>query len=148
EFRRLTQNDLARNKAERLEDFADLLEPPTSDEDPDPDKAPWQTLGRHGAPPPVRVPRESAESVAGALTDLRLVIAQRLGIDSDEDVNTLTDQVMWDQQMGREIPVAADGRAARRFWSGVFVASGFALETLMDVMLADLRGRPRPTDDP
>lgn len=146
EFRRLTQNDLAREKAERLEAFADLLEPPVSEEDPEPEKAPWQTLGRHGAPPPVRVSRESAEAVAGALTDMRLVIAQRLGLESDDDVNALTDQVMWDQQMGREIPVAADGRAARRFWSGVFVAAGFALETLMEVMIADLRGRPRPPE--
>ncbi|MCP2262925.1 DUF2017 family protein [Promicromonospora thailandica] len=132
EFRRLTQNDVARAKVDRLEAFAALLDLPSD--------AP-STLGRHGAPPPVRVPREDAEQFAGALTDVRLVIAERLGLKTDEQVMHLTDEIMWDRQAGREIPVATDGRAARRFWSGVFVAAGYAQETLMDVMLAELRGR-------
>jgi hypothetical protein len=122
EFRRLTQNDVAQAKV------------PTGEDAPSP-------LGRHGAPPPVRVPREDAEQFAGALTDVRLVIAERLGLKSDEQVMQLTDEIMWDRQAGREIPVATDGRAARRFWSGVFVAAGYAQETLMDVMLSELRGR-------
>ncbi|GGM25758.1 DUF2017 family protein [Promicromonospora citrea] len=134
EFRRLTQNDVARAKVERLEALAALLDLPTGDDAP-------STLGRHGAPPPVRVPREDAERFAGALTDVRLVIAERLGLRTDEQVTQLTDEIMWDRQAGREIPVATDGRAARRFWSGVFVAAGYAQETLMDVMLAELRGR-------
>jgi hypothetical protein len=92
----------------------------------------------------VRVPREDAEQFAGALTDVRLVIAERLGLKSDEQVMQLTDEIMWDRQAGREIPVATDGRAARRFWSGVFVAAGYAQETLMDVMLSELRGRRPP----
>jgi hypothetical protein len=137
EFRRLTQNDVALAKVERLEVFAALLDLPTGEDAPSP-------LGRHGAPPPVRVPREEAEQFAGALTDVRLVIAERLGLKTDDQVMQLTDEIMWDRQAGREIPVATDGRAARRFWSGVFVAAGYAQETLMDVMLAELRGRRPP----
>lgn len=134
EFRRLTQNDVAQAKVDRLEAFAALLDLPSGEDAPEP-------LGRHGAPPPVRVPREDAEQFAGALTDVRLVIAERLGLKTDDQVMQLTDEIMWDRQAGREIPVATDGRAARRFWSGVFVAAGYAQETLMDVMLAELRGR-------
>ena len=134
EFRRLTQSDVAQAKVDRLKAFAALLDLPTGEDAP-------STLGRHGAPPPVRVPREEAEEFAGALTDVRLVIAERLGLTSDEQITQLTDEIMWDRQAGREIPVATDGRAARRFWSGVFVAAGYAQETLIDAMLTELRGR-------
>lgn len=137
EFRHLTQSDLARSKVSRLENLAELLDPRDA-----PERA-VQQAGRHGAPPPVRVPREDAAAVAGALTDVRLVIAERLRLATDEDVERLTDEVMWDNEAGRDIPPADDDRAATRFWAGVFVAAGYAQESLVEVMLADLRSGQR-----
>ncbi|WP_125774068.1 DUF2017 family protein [Antribacter gilvus] len=133
EFRHLTQADLAQSKVARLEALADLLDPRDA-----PERALAQA-GRHGASQPVRVRREDAAMISGALNDVRLVIAERLRLDSDEDVERLTDQVMWENEAGNEVPVADDERAAARFWAGVFVITGIALESLVDVMLADLR---------
>ncbi|MFE7406617.1 DUF2017 family protein [Isoptericola sp. NPDC057559] len=160
EFRHLTQTDLAAGKVARLVAFADAVD--ASDElSDDP---------RVGAE--IVVPRESAQDFAGALTDLRLVLAERLGLVDDADVETLHDEVFagvededdegWadadDEQRdggdggdggeddGSEVAgwerVGLSG-AERRYWGGVFVAAGFAQESLVEEMLADLRaGRP------
>ncbi len=144
EFRHLTQTDLAAGKVARLVAFADAIDPPdVLPDDP-----------RDGAE--LVVPRESAQEFAGALTDVRLVLAERLGLVDDADVETLHDDVLSgldddeedddgdetdddapDEYAGWE-RVGLTGRE-RRYWGGVFVAAGFAQESLVDEMLADLR---------
>ncbi|MFI2104953.1 DUF2017 family protein [Isoptericola sp. NPDC019693] len=156
EFRHLTQTDLAAGKVARLVAFADALDSPdTLPDDP-----------RDGAE--LVVPRESAQEFAGALTDVRLVLAERLGLVDDEDVETLHEDVLAgldddeddedDETDGTDEDDAEDeddtyagwervgltGRE-RRYWGGVFVAAGFAQESLVDEMLAELRaGRSAP----
>lgn len=149
EFRHLTQTDLAAGKVARLLAFADAIDSP--DELPDDPRAAAEIV----------VPRESAQEFAGALTDVRLVLAERLGMVDDADVEALHDDVLAgldedddedDDEDGTETDDADDapdeyagwervglsGRE-RRYWGGVFVAAGFAQESLVDEMLADLR---------
>jgi hypothetical protein len=162
DFRHLTQTDLAAAKVARLEAFADLIDPDhgASDEDDDladdvdlglVDDAGWSTSGE------VRVAREDAQAFAGALTDVRIVLAERLGLDDDEAVERLHDEVIAGvagDDVDDELDVdddddglAADEREGvvdgeqRRYWGGVFVAAGFAQESLVDEMLADLRAQ-------
>ncbi|MEU2199716.1 DUF2017 family protein [Isoptericola sp. NPDC019482] len=148
EFRHLTQTDLAAGKLARLVAFADAIDSPdVLPDDP-----------REGAE--LVVPRESAQEFAGALTDVRLVLAERLGLVDDQDVETLHDDVLAglddedddtddaddDREETDDAPdeyagwerVGLSGRE-RRYWGGVFVAAGFAQESLVDEMLADLR---------
>ncbi|HWK91286.1 MAG TPA: DUF2017 family protein [Luteimicrobium sp.] len=151
EFRHLTQTDLAAGKVARLVAFADAIDSPDVLAD-DP---------RDGAE--LVVPRESAQEFAGALTDVRLVLAERLGLVDDGDVETLHDDVLsgldddedddgdddGDETESDEDDAAPDEYAGwervgltgreRRYWGGVFVAAGFAQESLVDEMLADLR---------
>lgn len=148
EFRHLTQTDLAAGKVARLVAFADQIDSP--DELPDDPRAGAEIV----------VPREGAQEFAGALTDLRLVLAERLGLVDDADVETLHDDVLAgldddgddsdddDEELDDGDELAGWERvgltgAERRYWGGVFVAAGFAQESLVDEMLADLRaGRP------
>jgi len=144
EFRHLTQTDLAAGKVARLVTFADAIDSPdVLPDDP-----------RDGAE--LVVPRESAQEFAGALTDVRLVLAERLGLVDDADVETLHDDVLAgldaDEDDDLDEPEEADAPdeyagwervgltgSERRYWGGVFVAAGFAQESLVDEMLADLR---------
>ncbi|MCK9792148.1 DUF2017 domain-containing protein [Isoptericola sp. 4D.3] len=149
EFRHLTQTDLAARKVARLLAFADAIDPPDGSAD-DP---------RDGAE--IVVPRESAQDFAGALTDARLVLGERLGLVDDADVEALHDDVLAgleddvDDVDDADDADDADDLAGwervglsgpeRRYWGGVFVAAGFAQESLVDEMLADLRaGRSTP----
>ncbi|SKC77853.1 DUF2017 family protein [Krasilnikoviella flava] len=141
EFRHLTQTDLAAGKVARLLAFADAIESP--DELPDDPRAGAEVV----------VPRESAQEFAGALTDVRLVLAERLGLVDDADVETLHDDVLSGVDEEDEDTDDADDTPdefagwervglsgpERRYWGGVFVAAGFAQESLVDEMLADLR---------
>ncbi|MCA5893382.1 DUF2017 domain-containing protein [Isoptericola sp. NEAU-Y5] len=152
EFRHLTQTDLAARKAARLEAFAQALDP----------------QGGTGTDE-VLVERQDAEDFAGALTDVRLVLAERLALEDDDDVTALHDEVVAglvdpdddgpdDDHPDDDHPDDGgpdDGVDAgpgelgdggfvlapdeRRYWGGVFVAAGFAQESLMDELLADLR---------
>ncbi|ACZ30088.1 hypothetical protein Xcel_1057 [Xylanimonas cellulosilytica DSM 15894] len=132
EFRHLTQTDLAAAKVRGLERFAALLEGAPSDapftEDPDDDDRAV-----------VLVTRENAREFAAALTDVRLVVAQRLGLETDDDVETLHDEVLAGTDPDddeREIDPTV-----RRYWGGIFVAAGFAQESLVGAMLDDHRAR-------
>lgn len=136
EFRHLTQTDLAAGKVARLQAFADAVD---ADDDGGTDGA--SSDGQ------VVVAREAAEDFAGALTDVRLVLGERLGLDDDADVEHLHHEVL----TGLGIVDDADGAdpdetdaagldaEQRSYWGGVFVAAGFAQESLMDEMLAELR---------
>lgn len=84
----------------------------------------------------VTVPREHANAVAGALTDIRLVLAERLGAETDADVEALYTEI--------SRPARGDEGARRRHTVAVFLLAGMLQESLVDGMLADLRGgRPQ-----
>lgn len=153
EFRHLTQTDLAAGKVARLEAFVARTAPDGPDgpdaetgED-DGGRADAAALGVR-VNDEVVVPREEAQDFAGALTDLRLVLAERLGLVDDEDVEDLHDAVLAGLDDDADEPDEPDdgsrdgeGLTAgeRRYWGGVFVAAGFAQETLVTEMLEDLR---------
>jgi hypothetical protein len=131
EFRHLTQTDLAAAKVRGLERFADVVEGASADDDVvDDDDA-----DDRGA---VLVTRDDARQVAAALTDVRLVVAQRLGLETDDDVETLHDEVLADAVGDDDNGLDAD---VRRYWGGIFVAAGFAQESLVGAMLDDHRAR-------
>jgi hypothetical protein len=131
EFRRFTQDDLAARKVGRLVLLARMLV----------DSEPSEVA-------PFAVAREEAEDVAGALTDVRLVLAERLGLRTDEQVEGLYDELDRegddgpdDGEVGGEV-----GGAPRRFLVSVFLLTGLLQESLVDGMLADLRaGRGGPS---
>ncbi len=143
EFRRLTQSDIADEKVTRLAALVGMLE----------------TLPGAAAQSLV-VRRETAEQVAGALTDVRLVLAERLGIRSDVHVEALyrelsaadDDTVTAPADDDHPHPAPADdttveaadeepeGMTERQFLGAVFVLAGALQESLVDGMLADLRG--------
>lgn len=125
EFRRFTQDDLAASKVGRLVLLGRMLV----------DSEPTQAA-------PFVVGRDDAEQVAGALTDVRLVLAERLDLRSDEQVEGLYDELDDEDEDGPGD--ADDGGAARRFLVSVFLLTGLLQESLVDGMLADLRaGRGR-----
>jgi len=73
EFRRLTEHGLRERKAANLAKAISALL------DPDGDK--------------VRLDREQAQAMAVALTDVRLLLGERLGLRTDEDADALQDQL-------------------------------------------------------
>lgn len=152
EFRHLTQTDLAAAKVRALETFADLVDTGRDDEWPRwaQEAAAGDSLADDGDDDVddggvVAVGRDAARDVAAALTDMRLVIAQRLGLDTDEDVEQMHDLVVADAV--DDDPVRGLDADTRRYWGGVFVAAGFAQESLVEAMLDDLRARRRSGDD-
>jgi len=120
EFRRLTQNDLALGKINALHRWAKLL---TAD----------QRNIDHGL---VIIPRDQARAVAAALTDIRLVLAQRLGLTSDDDVERLH-EALFDGGLADDL---------RNYWASVFVTVGYAQQSLVDEMLRDWRRQARRTE--
>lgn len=72
EFRRLTEADLRAVKVSRLRRM-------------------WEQLSEDG--PEWEVPADEAMATAGALTDVRLVLASRLGIETDADAERLHQEI-------------------------------------------------------
>jgi hypothetical protein len=126
EFRHLTQTDLAAGKVRRLEAFASAVGGTADDQGPGGSQ--------------VLVPREEAQDFAGALTDLRLVLAERLSLEDDEAVERLHDAVVGGE-VDDVVPPAGMDPDQWVYWGGVFVAAGFAQESLMDELLSELRAR-------
>ena len=83
EFRRLTESDLRRRKVANL-------------------RLAW--TGLRGPAGPLAVAREVAPAWAAALTDVRLVLASRLGIETDDDAERL-----YEVAEGAVDPADADG---------------------------------------
>ncbi len=152
DFRHLTQTDLAAAKVARLEAFADALDPEgDAHDDGELDEQAWAGGAQ------ILVPRDEAQAFAGALTDVRIVLAERLGLEDDAAVELLHDEVIagvaGEESDDADEPDDADGTGdaedaddvtdgeQRRYWGGVFVAAGFAQESLVDEMLADLRAQ-------
>lgn len=154
EFRRLTEDDLRQQKIARLAGLFDALTvealapgaaagPGADDADPaaaapahdDELPARRRARGRHEAVAVVRVTRAQAPALAATLTDLRLVLGERLGVDDE----TASDRLERDVVRGR--PADAAGQA-RQYLGSVFLALGWWQETLMACLLADLPDVP------
>ncbi len=139
EFRRLTEADLRAAKIARLHAVwraltgeGDVVEGAGLDDDAD-----------------LVLRREDAEPFAAALTDVRLVLAERLGIRSEVDADRLyealeeqaaAEEAGWvpdDDRPAREV-VAQEVRA---YLGAVYAALTWLQESLMAVLLADLGRR-------
>jgi hypothetical protein len=120
EFRRFTQDDLAAQKVDRLVLLGRML-----------------VDGEPAVAAPFVVGREEAHAVAAALTDVRLVLADRLDLRTDAQVEGLYDELDAEGDDGPDD--RDDGSAARRFLVSVFLLTGLLQESLVDGMLADLR---------
>ena len=140
EFRRLTQTDLALSKVGRLTALCAALagddEPLLDLEDDGPADGPADgvdaddELGSRD----VALEPADAQSFAGALTDVRLVLAERLGIVTDDDSDRLSSAIEQAWQ-GR-----ADLDPRIELLGSVFLLAGYLQESLLDLMLARLRG--------
>lgn len=107
EFRRLTEPELRAAKVARLRMVWDALRESTGQ---------------------VRVPAERALDFAAALTDVRLVVAQRLGIRTEADAEEVQDQVA----RGAADPEQDEVHLALGM---VYSALSWLQESLMQVML-------------
>ncbi len=112
EFRRLTEPDLRTLKAERLLRV-------------------WEQLSEPG--PEWEIEDTEAMSTAGALTDVRLVLASRLGLVTDDDAEALRDEI--ESAMTALGGETADGPTMdrERVWIGMLYQ---ALTWLEDSLIA------------
>jgi hypothetical protein len=120
EFRRLTEDDLRRTKVDRLAELWRLLQEPGVD---------------------LYVPRDQGAALAATLTDVRLVLADRLDLTDDTQVDALYGEL-------ERADEAADGDpwlVQRRHLGTVYAVLTFLQESLLTVMLADLPGDPGDT---
>lgn len=114
EFRRLTESELRGTKAGNLRVLRSRL------------------VGG----PDLRVEPASAPAVAAALTDLRLVLAERLGIRSEADADAAYRLVV----EGGPLDVTDPDGVARRFLATVSTLLGVLQESLVGLMLEGLPG--------
>ncbi|PJI94527.1 DUF2017 family protein [Luteimicrobium subarcticum] len=137
EFRRLTQEDLVGAKVTRLVAFADLLLD---------DPVARAAAGGVAPAPATDVPtdltvdRAAARDIAAAMTDVRLVLAERLDVRSDEDSERLYAAVERGAA-GDDVDDAAEEGGPRGFLGAVFVTLGWLQESLVTAMLGELRAR-------
>ena len=122
EFRRLTEGDLRAAKIDRLRTL-------------------WRALADDAAAGDLVVRREEAEGLAATLTDVRLVLADRLGVSSQEESDALYDELERHER-GDEVPDRS-GREElqdeiRTYLGSLYAALSWLQESLMTVMLADL----------
>lgn len=123
EFRRLTEDDLRATKVMQL----DALRVALAAEGPD-----------------VVVSPADAPIVAAALTDLRLVVAERLGIRTEADA----DAVYRLAAEGGPLDLADADAVARQFLAIVSALLWALQESLVELMLAELPGDPAPGGGP
>ncbi|MDM8083694.1 DUF2017 domain-containing protein [Cellulomonas cellasea] len=119
EFRRLTEDDLRRVKVERLTWLWDALTSGPGDG--------WPADA-------VVVPLERGGAVAATLTDLRLVLADRLELHEDEDAESLYVELDVDPAEDEDDPQAE----VRRYLGAVYISLSWLQETLMAALLDDL----------
>lgn len=123
EFRRLTEDDLRARKVARLGAMWTLLTTPGD--------------GRRGDL--LTVAPKDAPELAAAITDLRLVLAERLDVRTDQDAESLYD-VLSDEAEGQDVDV-------RRYLVSLYGALSWLQESLVGLMLEHARrggasGRP------
>ena len=87
-----------------------------------------------------------AQDVAAAITDLRLVLAERLGIRTDEHAERLYDALVDSPQAELEGIDEILDPAARRYLVAVYGALSWLQESLVDLLLHDLRAPGRPAE--
>ena len=121
EFRRYTEGELRTRKAENLVVLGRML----------------AAGGRA-----VRLHPSDAPAVAAALTDLRLVLAERLGIRTEADADAAYRLVV----SGGPLDVTDPDGVARRFLATVSTLLGVLQESLVSLMLDQLPG-DLPMDD-
>jgi hypothetical protein len=132
EFRRLTEDDLRAQKIARLTRLWEALTTPTEG---------WRADAFVVAP-------DDARDVAASLTDLRLVLAERLDIRTDEQAERLYDSLLVSPQAqldDDEGPEVMDP-AARRYLVAVYGALSWLQESLVEMLLHDLRAAGRPAE--
>lgn len=118
EFRRLTEADLRVTKHRNLLRLRAALD---------------------AARPELVVVASEAEQVAAALTDLRLVASERLGVRTDADADALYDLVAREHDEDPD-----DAEASQRFLATVYVVLSLLQESLVDLMLAGLADPAAP----
>lgn len=128
EFRRLTQPELVDVKHARLTTLVDHLLRDTG-------YLEGRELTERDADRSFElvVDREGAADFAAALTDIRLTLSQRLGLEADADVERLHDDVVggW---TGAQV---LDDDA--QYLGSVFLLAGYLQESLVSAMLTELR---------
>jgi len=131
EFRRLTEDDLRADKVARLARLWAALTTPTPG---------WRTDAFVVAP-------ADAQGVAAAITDLRLVLAERLGIRTDEQAERLYDALLDSPQADPAADEETEDLdpAARRYLVAVYGALSWLQESLVEMLLHDLRAGGHPT---
>ena len=137
EFRRLTESDLRTLKVDRLRRLWELL---------DDAGEPGDVAAGRGPSTDLVVPVAEAAQLAATLTDLRLVLADRLGVESEEDSDALY-EALDRRDLGLETRDSDDpdrpGRDVladeiREYLASVYAALSWLQESLLAVMLADL----------
>ena len=116
EFRRFTQVDLRGLKVARLLALVRALDQ-------------GKEKGR------LRVPKDRADLLAGALVDIRLVLAERLGLDTDEAADALYEELAAAEAGKRP---QSSGEALRLHLAAAYSALTWLQESLVTAQLADL----------
>ena len=117
EFRRLTEPELRAIKVDRL-------------------RAIWDALSEDG--PEWEVPADEAMATAAALTDVRLVLAARLGIDTDADADALYREIEHAENAAATDVFASLAVDPHRVWLGmVYQALTWLQESLMTYVMRD-----------
>ena len=132
EFRRLTEDDLRAAKIARLTRLWELVSTPAPG---------WRADAFVVAP-------QDAQDVAGAITDLRLVLAERLGVRTDEQAERLYDALVEppDLDPDDEQTEVLDPDA-RRYLVAVYGALSWLQESLVELLLHDLRAGGRASKE-
>lgn len=136
EFRRLTECDLRATRSSRLRTLAAVLAAASGRPGP-------EAMGT-GADDLVemRVPVAQAPQVVAALTDLRLVMAERLGVQTSDDADALVRLVTrpWEQD-------ASDPRrATTRLRATLYLMLGVLQDTLLEAMADGPSGLGSPRE--
>lgn len=114
EFRRLTEADLRMTKVDRLRRI-------------------WEDLSDDG--PDWVVPYDEALATASALTDIRLVLASRLQLTSDDDGELLRSELATALESGEEPATRAE---AERVWLAMLYESlGWLQQSLVDALMEE-----------
>ncbi|UJP41680.1 DUF2017 family protein [Cellulomonas palmilytica] len=124
EFRRLTDADLRARKIAGLRTWWHALRTPG---------------GRQGDA--VAITAAEAPAVAAAMTDVRIVLADRLGIRTDEDGERIYSELQAPSPADGPGPDGGEAAAVRRAFVGVYAMLSELQETLVVAMLARARSR-------
>lgn len=111
EFRRLTEHDMRNLKVARLKRMWEALSTEESE---------W------------RVSLDEALPTAAALTDVRLVLASRLGVSTEDDAELLRMSIA--TAIDSEEAPTDEGAAQRLWWGMVYESLGWLQESLLDAL--------------